>query len=184
MVQREGGLLGRPEGRAFAKDGSRRNTDMAEMTHEPLHVATVQLEVALGLYFAQQEVADQGGQDGYYPVITLAGAAEEIMGQMLKERGKQNSLDGLKSATIAISKRLLGRATSTKVVADRANLARNRLKHWSPPADESMVFDAAEEAWHMLDRAVDNYYGLTFDLTDAMRRFQDLRVGKNAHRRA
>ena len=156
------------------------------MTHDPSRVAVVQLEAALRLYFEQEGTPEQGDQEGYYPVITLAGAAEEILARMLdkslegvpeEDRGK-NSLDWLTSAAIEISQRLYGEAPSEEEVAAEANYARNRLKHWPPRG--SMSFDAREEAKALLDRAVDNYFELTSDLTDAMRRFQEMHVGNNA----
>ena len=132
-------------------------------------IALRQLETALRLYFEKED---------YYSVITLAGAAEEILGKLLKEDGHENSLDALKKATRAISERLWGEAPTEKT-ATRANDARNRLKHWSPGQPQSVEFDAAEEAKDMLDRAIDNYYELTSELTDSMDRFQDMHVYDN-----
>ena len=64
-------------------------------------------------------------------------------------------------------------------VRRRANWVRNRLKHWFPGQPNVFEFDAAEEAKDMLDRAIANYYALTSELTDAMRRFQDRHVHNN-----
>ena len=44
--------------------------DVAKKTHDPFRVAVAQLEVALSLYFDQDEASEW---DGYYSVITLAG---------------------------------------------------------------------------------------------------------------
>ena len=64
-------------------------------------------------------------------------------------------------------------------VRRRANWIRNTLKHWFPGQPNVVEFDAAEEAKDMLDRAIDNYYALTFELTDAMQRFRDMHVHDN-----
>ena len=61
----------------------------------------------------------------------------------------------------------------------RANWVRNTLKHWFPGQPNVVEFDAVEEAKDMLDRAIDNYYALTSELTDAMQRFQDRHVHDN-----
>ena len=140
------------------------------MAHDVRCIALRQLETALRLYFEKED---------YYSVITLAGAAEEVLGKLLKEDGHENSLDTRKKATRAISERLWGEAPTEKRVATRANGARNRLKHWSPGQPQSVEFDAVEEAKDMLDRAIDNYYELTSKLTDAMQRFQNMHVHDN-----
>ena len=64
-------------------------------------------------------------------------------------------------------------------VRRRANWIRNTLKHWFPGQPNVVEFDAAEEAKDMLDRAIDNYYALTSELTDAMQRFRDMHVHDN-----
>ena len=59
-----------------------------------------------------------------------------------------------------------------KDLADRANNARNRLKHWNPKTDSDLLkLDPAEEARDMLNRAIDNYWMLEQKLTDMMERF-------------
>ena len=138
------------------------------MAHDPQYVAVRQLETALRLYFEQED---------YYSVITLAGASEEMLGKLLKENGIENSLDSLKKASLAITKQLFGEAPTEKEVVARANDARNRLKHGSP--GKPIEFDAKEEAKDMLDRAIDNYYELTSELTDTMQRFQTMHVRDN-----
>lgn len=117
---------------------------MTYMAHAPLCIAQRQLDTALRLYFEQED---------YYSVITLAGAAEEILGKFLKENGIENALDSLKEEVFAIDK-VLGEAPSRRDIATRANDARNKLKHCSP--GKLIEFDAKEEAEDMLDRAIQN----------------------------
>ena len=107
----------------------------------------------------------------------FGGASEEILGKMLKEKEERNSLDSLTRACVELSRQLLGKAPAERKFADAANRARNSLKHWQP--HRPLTLDARDEAKAMLNRAVDNYFGLTIDLTDAMRRFQDMHVGDN-----
>ena len=59
---------------------------MTWMAHDVQCVALRQLETACRLY-------EEGD---YYSVITLAGAAEELLGKLLKENGGENALDSIK----------------------------------------------------------------------------------------
>lgn len=122
-------------------------------------IALTQLETSLRLYFE--------GSD-YFSVITLAGAAEEIFGRMLSAKGIKNSLESKKRTVSQISEKLFGRPVSPKWTADRANKARNVLKHLTSP---TVTFDLKEEARDILDRAISNYCVLEEWLTPAMERF-------------
>ena len=127
-------------------------------------MALTQLETALRLYFE--------GVD-YYSTITLSGAADEIFGQLLKVQGKEPRLESIKTSVSAIFERLYGRPLNPSQVAERANYARNALKHWGEGQPFSVEFDAIEEAKDMLERAISNYWALTSDLSPAMERFQN-----------
>jgi len=126
-------------------------------------LALQQLEVALRLYFDGTDFA---------AVITLAGAADEIFGKLLAADGRENSLEGLKKAVAAIHLRLYGEPTASSQIADRANRAKNSLKHWDSGQPLIVKLDLAQEASDMLFRAIDNYWLLKEDLTPAMERFQ------------
>ena len=140
---------------------------MTSMAHDLQCIALKQLETALRLYFEQGD---------YYSVITLAGASEEIFGKLLKEKSRENFLDSLKKSVSDIHKHLFGEDLDEKEIVKRANEARNKLKHGTGVCE----FDAPEEAKHMLERAIDNYYWLTYNLTSAMERFQAMHVQDNA----
>ena len=126
-------------------------------------LALHQLETALRLYSVGDDFAS---------VITLAGAADEIFGKLLRASGRESSLDEMTKAVIAIQERLFGEATSAREVAWRANHARNSLKHWDVGDPEIVKFDLAEEARDMLNRAIDNHWTLKESLTPAMEEFQ------------
>ena len=136
---------------------------MAEQTYDKKCVALAQVETALGLYF--------DGQD-YFSVITLSGAAEEIFGKLLAAKGIDNSLESIKSTVAAIHEKLFGQPIAPNDIADRANRARNALKHHGTTAAPTLTLDAKEEAKDMLHRAIDNYWLLEQWLTPAMERFQ------------
>ena len=83
-------------------------------------LALQQLETALRLYFEGKNFAS---------VVTLAGAADEIFGKLLRAAGRESSLDEMTKAVVAIQQRLFGETASPREVARRANHARNSLKH-------------------------------------------------------
>ena len=119
---------------------------MAELSYQKRDVALRQLETAVLLF---QERKDP------FSVITLAGAAEEILGRYVKAAGKTNSLQLLNDAALAIQ-RIEGDEMPVSVV-DRANYARNNLKHLVGPEDHVSI-DAWQEAKDMLTRATENYW--------------------------
>jgi hypothetical protein len=126
-------------------------------------LALQQLESALRLYFEGKDFAS---------VVTLAGAADEIFGKLLRASGRENSLDEMTRAVVAIQEKLYGETASPRDVAWRANHARNSLKHWDVGDPEIVKFDLPEEARDMLNRAIDNYWVLKETLTQSMEAFQ------------
>lgn len=124
---------------------------MALMEHDVLSIADGQLETAGRLYRA--------GKD-YYSVITLAGAAEEIYGKLLKHHGGEPALESLAKCVSALHKIDYGEDLPDKEIYCLANEARNSLKHWSA-SDPKLEFDAKREAEDMLERAVRNREKLT-----------------------
>ena len=126
-------------------------------------LALAQLQTALRLYF------DGGDRSS---VITLAGAADVIFGKLLAASSRDNSLKSLIVAVTAIQQKLFGEALEPKHIADRANAARNSLKHWDVGDTEIVKFDLETEARDMLNRAIDNYWTLEQKLTPEMERFQ------------
>jgi len=119
---------------------------MTKLPYKKRDAAIQQLETAIRLYHESNDP---------FSVITLAGAAEEILGQLVKASGNTNSLEVLNSTALAIQ-RLEGEEKPRDVI-DRANYARNNLKHLALP-DDNFSIDAWEEATDMLTRATDNYW--------------------------
>lgn len=121
-----------------------------------------QLETALHLYFE--------GED-YYSVLTLAGASEGVIGEFLKKQlKKQNTLDMFVGTAKRVFERFLEGETSKQQIVKWFNKERNALKHWK--GDESLDFDALENAREILARATSNYHKLTGELTEPMRKFE------------
>jgi len=95
----------------------------------------------------------------YVSAITLAGAADEILGTLLKNTGKTPQI--LKDLdAIAQSREHFGMPEwQFKDYNLLFNGIRNGLKHHS--GDESLQFDERQEAINMLSRCIDNYLELT-----------------------
>jgi hypothetical protein len=108
--------------------------------------------------------------DDYFSALTLAGAAEEILGGSLRLRGRQNALDDLTSGAVLIHKHLFGEEAGAKEFVDRANRARNASKHLEA-GGPTITLDIRDEAMSILNRAIDNYWLLEEALTPAMRLF-------------
>src|SRR4051794_2975004 len=125
---------------------------MAIRAYDRRDLALKQLETALQLYFSNGDRAS---------VITLSGAADEIFGKLLERSGRDSSLKSLVSAVTAIRAALFGEALEAqevKHIADRANLAKNSLKHIGET--DIVKLDLETEACDMLNRAIDNYWAL------------------------
>ena len=126
-------------------------------------LALAQLETALSLYVERKDLSS---------VITLAGAADEVFGKMLYDAGDESSLNSLKKAVAAIHMHLYGEPGDPIQIANRANLAKNSLKHWDQGDSEIIKLDLNVEACDMLNRAIDNYWNLEQKLSPAMEAFQ------------
>jgi hypothetical protein len=98
----------------------------------------------------------------FLSVVTLAGAAEEILGNLLKRGNKKNIMDSL----VELDLRLTG-GRPFKDVSAEVNAARNALKH-AREASEDSVAVLPREAHAMLSRAIANYVLLTDDVSDSM----------------
>jgi hypothetical protein len=148
--------------------------------HEPERLRPYQaahefLESALHLYFERK---------AYSAALHLAGAAEELLGKLLRERDGTPYLDFLQRIMMdawheLTSERSVqttdGRPMSPKSIATFVNGARNHVKHSILPA----TYDAQTEARDMLWRALSNYGGLQeteaplTPTSDLMERLQD-----------
>lgn len=96
----------------------------------------------------------------YLSALTLAGAAEEILGKRLKKLGRESSFEQIKKEIVGLARDQGETDVKTeKLVADLLNQSRNELKHYS--GDEFLSFELRQDAAEMLERALANYYMLT-----------------------
>ena len=120
--------------------------------HSVKRIAIKQLTVALRLYL---EVTDKD-VEGYYAVVTLAGASEEILGKLLNELGVENAWEREKKDWAIINGAFSDDDLPDKTYG-RLNFMRNSLKHWSPGDPKVIVANVEDEAKQMLQRALKNH---------------------------
>lgn len=144
---------------------------MAFDTYPKLDVACQQLETALRLFFETEE---------FFSIITLAGAAEEILGGHLKIRGDTTSLESLVKGAVRITEALSGKPSEPKAIRKIANHTKNSSKHMDGRTDVEFRANPKGDAIDILNRAVDNYYSLMSYLdipeTALVQRFNHYRV--------
>lgn len=109
-------------------------------------LARSQLEVALRFYMQGQE---------YPAVITLAGAAEELLGKIAEEKGLEPSLKRTLRDLVDTFKAVWGHDAKESDFAQLRNRARNELKHICSGQDLHLDFE--HEAAEMLTRALENF---------------------------
>ena len=98
--------------------------------------------------------------EDYLSSLTLAGAAEEILGKRLRKLGREPSFDQMKKLIVALAQQE-GETDPKleKVVGDMLNDTRNALKHYS--GDEMLEIDMRADCLEILERAIANYQALT-----------------------
>ena len=109
-------------------------------------LARSQLEVALRLYMQSEE---------YPAIITLAGAAEEVLGRLAESKELEPSLKKSLRELCEMFKEVSGNEAKETDFAQLRNRARNELKHLCSGNDLHMDFE--REAAAMLQRALENY---------------------------
>lgn len=114
-----------------------------EYTLSKLDAAVDQLDWAIRLFLDNK---------AYVPAITLAGAAEEILGEML----------GCDSAFAQLRQRITSMSGLPEKVVTQLHLNRgkNWLKHWQDLRDEEIIdLDLETEAIQYIVRAIANLVG-------------------------
>ena len=96
----------------------------------------------------------------YLSSLTLAGAAEEILGKRLRKLGREPSFDQLRDLIVALA-RSEGETDPDleRTIGEMLNSTRNELKHYA--GDASLTFDLRSDCLEMLERAIANYQALT-----------------------
>jgi hypothetical protein len=119
-----------------------------------LDAATRQLDVAIDLFLSKKDPL---------AVITLAGAAEEILGILVKNNGKENMIDVIKE----LDKKVTG-GRDFKILNNEINGLRNALKHANNLDEDFIDFDEDAPVAYLM-RAIVNYNRLGLTLTENMK---------------
>jgi hypothetical protein len=99
--------------------------------------------------------------------ITLAGAAEEILGKIIELDGGTHSLKEFINECIEIGKRS-GEKWQPKEFAEKANFFRNELKHY---VKGEGITVSPECAYEIIDRASENLFKITGDYSRHVQRY-------------
>jgi len=134
---------------------------MEEVTYSRTNLAIEQLEVALDLFLRKRS---------YVASLTLAGAAEEILGKALSLQGKRTILEQWYINKAFINDPL-NEQVSLPIYAFQINQNRNSVKHMRSLGDATITLDLLEAAMWMLYRACANFEWLGFPPTKRMRSF-------------
>jgi hypothetical protein len=129
-----------------------------------LEIAKRQLDRSISLFFNEKDFVSS---------LTLAGAAEEILGKLLNKQGVPHVMDEIIKGSLALNDIEPGSPAEPKAkksIAGMMNRFKNKLKHYNE--DESITFSVDFYAAEMIDRAAQNYFTLTADETILMKRFK------------
>lgn len=118
------------------------------MRIDKIEIAIVQLETSIVLF----------EQKNYIPALTLAGAAEEILGKLLKQKGESPIIDELQG----VLREGLKLTESDKVIGSKyLNRARNQSKHANHANENTVDIDYENESTCLISRAIVNLQNLT-----------------------
>ena len=124
-------------------------------------VAERQLVKAIELFCARDPI----------PAITLAGAAEEILGKLVKDGGGINALEEEVKDRCDLFQTVFGHPGDPIIFADLMNNPRNELKHRM--SGKALEFDFEEEAVNLIQRAIDNFQKLRPGPNPLFQMFED-----------
>jgi hypothetical protein len=133
-----------------------------ELTVSKVQMAKLQLDAAIAAYFEKRLIVS----------ITLAGAAEEIFGAMLKRACIQNAVE-----KVASLPPLLAIFEKREEGINFLNNVRNNLKHASEKLEDDFTI-AELDAFFMIVRALGNSELLNIQDTLAMKSFRNIYTSK------
>jgi len=137
---------------------------VTEQAYRRIKLAEEQLDVALELFLSKRSLVS---------ALTLAGAAEEILGQALKFRGKRTTLEFEHSAIEQVETFLRRQPFLWKDFINEKNRVRNAAKHMREQSEAEVIADLEDEALWMLVRACDNHKRLDLDSTSRIAEFDN-----------
>lgn len=137
---------------------------MTEQTHSRVELATEQLDVALELFLSKRSPVS---------ALTLAGAAEEILGKALQFLGKNTTLEYEHTINAQVETFLRRQPFLWKDFINEKNRVRNAAKHMAQESETQVIANLEDEALWMLVRACDNHNRLGLQGTQRMQEFDN-----------
>ncbi|GAB1267482.1 hypothetical protein NBRC116493_07350 [Aurantivibrio infirmus] len=131
--------------------------------YKKVDIAKAQLDAAIKLYFIGDE---------YFSSITLAGAAENVFGSILKLLGKEPALYSFARTERMIVQALHGEEVDENELRKAMNDVRNNIKHFSGLGEQEISLDPKESAEHMINRAISNLEELNLPKSKAIELFE------------
>ena len=125
-------------------------------------MAKIQLDAAISAYYEGKDVV----------AITLAGAAEEIFGEMLSRDGKENSVE-----MIASLPQMVQISSDPKKRIAYLNNVRNNLKHAKDKLEDNFIMTEFD-AYIMIVRALGNASLLNIKDSFLMKNFREFHKPK------
>ena len=135
---------------------------MGQQKLTKIEIAEQQLLHAIELFCSGEKIVS---------AITLAGAAEEILGKLVARIGQANSLENEVKDQCELFEAAFGRTGEPKTFRDLENNARNELKHLGSSDDVNL--DLEQEAVSLIDRAITNFQLLRPGFNPAFQAFED-----------
>jgi len=137
---------------------------MPEKTYRRVNLAKEQLETSLELFLRRRS---------FVSALTLAGAAEEILGRALSQSGEETTLQHEYPLIKPVEELFRKEPFNWKEFVKKKNLARNASKHMNDASVSTFTADLEDEALWMIVRACDNHRRLGLQETRLMKEFDD-----------
>lgn len=120
-----------------------------EKTYTKSELALIQLQEAIDLFV----------QEKYIPSITLAGSSEEVFAALLRAKGHKPIIEESYFYIEFLGKEL-GIQAFQNIKKEEAikewNHIRNRTKHHNKNENQEIIFNACDEAYWLIKRAIAN----------------------------
>lgn len=133
-----------------------------------LNIATAQLDTAIALYLDGKDLIS---------VITLAGAAEEILGKLAEKAGARSAFNETVDRLCAMHEAMWAEEPDRTAYVKQRTRARNEFKHIG--LHPELNVDLEREAVSVLRRAIANYRVHDPNFRDLFRQFEQEVVRRN-----
>lgn len=128
-------------------------------TYTKQEIAELQLDRAICIFLDEQD---------FISAITLAGAAEEILGDLLEMQGKTSALTDIVNECVNLGK-TIGHEWKTGTFKHMMNFYRNEMKHHDKGLGSMPI--PVEAVHEIINRAAENLWRLSGSQSEQVQRF-------------